>query len=40
MIQAFSIFRTLSDNSGRTLVLDVTIDGIEYLLINLYNGNT
>ena len=30
----------MSDNSGRILVLDVTIDGTEYLLINLYNGNT
>ena len=30
----------MSDNSGRTLVLDVTNYGTEYLLINLYNGNT
>ena len=30
----------LRDNSGRISVLDVTIDGTEYLLINLYNGNT
>ena len=28
------------NNSGRILVLDVTIDGTDYLLINLYNGNT
>ena len=32
--------KKLSDNSGRILVLDITIDGMEYLLINLYNGNT
>ena len=30
----------LSDSSGRILALDVTINGTEYLLINLYNGNT
>ena len=36
----YSVKKKLSDNSGRILVLDVTIDGTEYLLINLYNGNT
>ena len=30
----------MSDNSGKILVLNVTIDGTEYLLINLYDGNT
>ena len=30
----------MSGNSGRILVLDATIDGTEYLLINLYNENT
>ena len=30
-----SVKKKLSDNSGRMLVLDVTIDGTEYLLINL-----
>ena len=32
--------KKLSDNSGRILALDVTINGTEYLLINLYNENT
>ena len=32
--------KKLSDNSGRSLVLDVTINGTEQLLINRYNGNT
>ena len=32
--------KKLRDNSGRMLVLDVTINCTEYLLINLYNGNT
>ena len=36
----YSVKKKLSDNSGRILVLDVAIDGTEYLLINLYNGNT
>ena len=36
----YSVKKKLSDNSGRTLVLDVTINGTEYLLINLYNWNT
>ena len=36
----YSVKKKLSDNSGRILVLDVTIDGTEYLLINLYNWNT
>ena len=36
----YSVKKKLSDNSGRGLVLDVTIDGMEYLLINLYKGNT
>ena len=36
----YSVKKKLSDNSGRILVLDVTIDGTEYLLINLYSGNT
>ena len=35
----YSIKKKLSDNSGRILVLDVTIDDTEYLLIDLYNGN-
>ena len=36
----YSVTKKLSDNSSRILVLDVTIDGTDYLLINLYNGNT
>ena len=30
----------MSDNSGRILVLDVTINGTKYPLINLHNRNT
>ena len=36
----YSVKKKLSDNNGRILVLDVTINGTEYLLIKLYNGNT
>ena len=36
----YSVKKKLSENSGRILVLDVTIDCTEYLLINLYNGIT
>ena len=36
----YSVKKKLSDNSGRILVLDLAINGTEYLLINLYNGNT
>ena len=36
----YSAKKKLIDNNGRILVLDVIIDGTEYLLINLYNGNT
>ena len=35
----YSVKKKLSDNSGRISVLDITINGTEYLLINLYNGN-
>ena len=35
----YSVEKNFSDNSG-ILVLDVSIDGTEYLLVNLYNGNT
>ena len=37
---SYFVRKKLSDGSGRILVLDATIDGTEYLLINLYNGNT
>ena len=36
----YSVKKKLSDNSGGMLVLDVIIDGTEYLLINLHKGNT
>ena len=36
----YSVKKKLSDDSGRILLLDVTINGTEYLLINLYNENT
>ena len=35
-----SIEKKLSDSSARTLVLYVTINGMQYLLINLYNRDT
>ena len=31
---------TVNDNDGRVLILEATIDGSDYLLINLYNANT
>ena len=37
---SYFVKKKLSDGSGRILVLNATIDGTEYLLINLYNGNT
>ena len=36
----YFVKKKLSDNSGRILALDITINGTEYLLINLYNWNT
>ena len=36
----YSVKKKLSDNGGRILVVDITIDGTEHLLINPYNGNT
>ena len=36
----YSVKKKLNDNSGKILVLNVAIDGKEYLLINLYNENT
>ena len=36
----YFVKKKLSDKSGRILALDVTINGTEYLLINLYNENT
>ena len=30
----------LNDKSGRILILEVTIDDTEYLLINIYSANT
>ena len=36
----YSAKNKLIDNNGRILVLDVIIDGMQYLLMNLYNGNT
>ena len=35
----YFVKKMLSDNSGRILVLDVTIYGMEYLLINLNQNN-
>ena len=30
----------VNDNDGRVLIFEATIDGSDYLLINLYNPNT
>ena len=30
----------ITDKHGRMLILDVTIDGSEYILVNIYNANT
>ena len=30
----------MNDNDGRILILDATINGSDYLLINFYNANT
>ena len=30
----------LNDNNGRILILEVTIDDTEHLLVNVYNANT
>ena len=30
----------MHDNDGRVLILDATINGSDYLLINFYNANT
>ena len=30
----------VNDNDGRVLILEATIDGSDYLLINLQNANT
>ena len=34
------IKKQLNDKNGRILILEVTIDNAEYLLINIYNANT
>ena len=36
----YYVKKKLSGNNSRILVLEVAIDGTDYLLINLYNGNT
>ena len=30
----------VNDNDGRGLILEATVDGSDYLLINLHNANT
>ena len=30
----------ITDKHGRILILDVTIDGSEYNVVNIYNANT
>ena len=38
--KSFLIDRKKTDMSARILVLDVTLDEDQYILINLYNANT
>ena len=37
---SFVLNKLKTDKAGRILVLDVTLDGDHYILINLYNANT
>lgn len=38
--KSFVIDRKKTDMSARILILDVTLDEDQYILINLYNANT
>ena len=39
-LQNLSVNKTVSDNSGRILILDTKIDDYMFLFINFYNANT
>ena len=36
----FTVKKQQTDKKGRILILDVSINDTEYILINLYNANT
>ena len=36
----YYIKNEISENAGRFLILEVEIDGIDFLLVNFYNANT
>ena len=36
----FTVKKKQTDHNGRILILDVSINDSEYILINLYNANT
>ena len=38
--KSVTLNKKLCDNDGRILILDITIDSIDYILINIYNANT
>ena len=38
--EKFAVKKQQSDHSGRILILNVSINDFEYILINLYNANT
>ena len=38
--EKFTVKKQQTDHSGRILILDVSINDSEYILINLYNANT
>ena len=39
-VGTFTVKRQQTDKEGRILILDVSINDSEYILINLYNANT
>ena len=35
----FNVLNKIQDNDGRTLILDVQVDGAAFSLVDWYNGN-
>ena len=35
----FNVLNKIQDNDGRTLILDVQVDGAPFSLVDWYNGN-
>ena len=40
MEKTFTVKKQETDKEGRILILDVSVNDSEYILINLYNANT